>query len=110
MNPTDKPRVDSKLKTLAEGFQTQIADFAVVNSLSYNVALLRDHGTETSISGLFQFLSLVPPQAPTRPQRIRYPRAAGRPWQAEPNDFLRTPLRNRPTLSSISFSGSFSLF
>jgi threonine synthase len=57
MNPTDKPRADSKLKTLAEDRQSQIADFATANTLADTVSWLQESGIETSSTAVSMFLS-----------------------------------------------------
>lgn len=52
-----KPRADSKLKTLPEERQGQIAEFARDHSLAETVLWLREDGVQSSAAALSEFLS-----------------------------------------------------
>src|SRR4051812_5450179 len=52
-----KPRPDSRLKTLPEDRQEQIADFARTHSLAEVAAWLKEDGLVTSQAALSEFLS-----------------------------------------------------
>ena len=56
MNYTDKPRSDSRLKTLTDERQAQIAKFATVNTLADTVSWLKGSGTQTNTNSLSKFL------------------------------------------------------
>ena len=57
MNSIDKPRSDSKLKTLPEDRQFEIAEFALNHSLSQTVDWLKASGLDTNSASLSQFLA-----------------------------------------------------
>jgi hypothetical protein len=56
MNYTDKPRADSRLKTLTDERQAEIATFAAVHTLAGTVSWLKVSGTQTNTNSLSKFL------------------------------------------------------
>jgi hypothetical protein len=56
MNYTSKPRSDSRLKTLTDEHQAQIASFAACNTLADTVSWLNRSGTQTNTSSVSKFL------------------------------------------------------
>jgi len=57
MTPTDKPRADSKLKTLPDERQAEIVDYARDHTITETVTWLSANGVQTSRAALSPFLS-----------------------------------------------------
>jgi hypothetical protein len=56
MDSTAKPRSDSRLKTLPNERQAEIAAFATAHTLADTVSWLKNYGTQTNTNSLSKFL------------------------------------------------------